>query len=613
MQDKRIKVLAVDDNPDNLTTLKAVVSNALPGTYVITATSGEKGMELARMEDPDVVLLDIVMPGMDGYEVCRNMKKDAILQLIPVLFLTSLKTNRQIRMKALESGAEGFLSKPFDETELIAQILSMSKIKSANMQQLHEKEYLEILVAERTDEIESELLMRRKAEQELLNSNDDLKRSQEDLMQVLEDLKVENAERRKAELESIGARKDAEAANASKSQFLANMSHELRTPMNGVMGMLQLLAMTRLDENQKEYVRLSMASSDALMVVINGILDYSRIEAGKMELVKIPFLLGRMVRDVVGLFSLSAAAKKVKLESFIEDGTPDRYVGDPFRLRQVLSNLIGNAVKFTKSGHISVSVRTLEVFPNLDARLEFVISDTGVGIPMDKMGVLFQYFSQVDNSYTRRYGGAGLGLAISKDLVEKMGGEIRVDSREGEGSRFSFTCVLALEGMPGEASAPSADTRAHFGGNGIISLLLAEDDMLGSRIIEQYVKRMGWSAKIVGNGQAAVEACTENRFDAILMDIQMPVLDGYAATGIIRRHEREKGGKTPIIAITAYALSGDKEKCLAAGMDDYLSKPIDMEEFYDIVRRWTSGAASMPAAVHPMTGKELSTIAETDS
>ncbi len=309
MEYRQIRVLAVDDNADNLTALKAVVSDALRGTEVITALTGEKGIELARAEDPDVVLLDIVMPGMDGYEVCRSMKQDERLQHIPVLFLTSLMSNRQIRMKALESGAEGFISKPFDETELIAQILSMAKIKSANMRQLYEKESLESLVAERTMKIEAELLMRRKAEQELMTANFDLKRSQAELVQVLEVLKAENIERRKAELDSIRAIKDAEAANAYKSQFLSNMSHELRTPMNGVMGMLQLLAMTRLDEEQTEFIRLSMASSHALMVVINGILDYARIESGKMELVKSPFLLGRLIQDVIVLFSLSAKAR----------------------------------------------------------------------------------------------------------------------------------------------------------------------------------------------------------------------------------------------------------------------------------------------------------------
>lgn len=583
--------MAVDDNADNLTTLKAVVSDVLEGAEVITALTGEKGIELARTEDPDVVLLDIIMPVMDGYDVCRRLKKDTLLQHIPVLFLTSIRTNRQIRMKALEAGAEGFISKPFDETELIAQILSMAKIKSANMRQLHEKESLEILVAERTVEIEAELSMRRRAERDLMTANLDLKQSQVVLMQVLENLKSENMERRKAELESIMARKDAETANASKSQFLANMSHELRTPMNGVMGMLQLLGLTRLDEEQKEFIRLSLASSQALMVVINGILDYSRIESGKIELVNVSFSLWKLIQDVVGLFSLTAAAKGVLLESFIEDGIPDRLVGDPFRLKQVLSNLIGNAVKFTLAGHITVTVCILAIYGKRDIKLEFVVADTGVGIPEDKLGILFHYFSQVDSSHTRRYGGIGLGLAISKYLVEMMDGDIRVESREGEGSRFSFTCRLEKEEPVSEAMASSADSVGRPGMDGNLNLLLAEDDMAGGRIVRQYAKRKGWMVTVVENGEAAVKAYGESRFDAILMDIQMPVLDGFSATGIIRGLEKGKSGRTPIIAITAYALPGDREKCIAAGMDDYLSKPLDMAEFYKTVSRWARRAA----------------------
>ncbi len=599
MQNRHIRLLAIDDNMDNLLTLKAVVSDVLPGTAIFSATTGEKGIELARAEDPDVILLDIVMPGMDGYEVCRSLKRDHRLQHIPVLFLTALKTTRDIRMKALESGAEGFLTKPFDETELIAQILSMAKIKTANVQLFHDKERLAQLVAERTKEMETELSMRRRAERDLLMLNFDLKQSQTALLKVLEDLKAENTERRKAELEAEKAKEEALAANASKSQFLANMSHELRTPMNGVMGMLQLLEMTPLTEAQLEYVRLSKTSSDALLVVINGILDYSRIETGKMNLERIPFNLGSLVSDVVGLFSLSASNKAVELASSIHEGVPALLVGDPFRLRQVLSNLIGNAVKFTSAGQISVSVTASDVLNSLEIKLEFVIQDTGVGIPADKMGFLFKHFSQVDNSNTRKYGGAGLGLAISKGLVEMMGGEIRVDSTVGEGSRFSFTCILEKVGMEKAVAGPPAVNQALPGGDRVLKLLLAEDDAVGRRIVEQYAKRKGWEVTSVEHGQMAVDTFMKQRFDAILMDIQMPVLDGYAATGVIRRLESGKGGRTPIIAMTAYALSGDREKCMAAGMDDYLPKPLDMAAFYEVVEQWS--------------GKEISTISETDA
>ncbi len=442
MLDKKIKILAIDDNSDNLIALKAIVSDMLPGTQVLTALEGRKGIEMALSEDPDVILLDIIMPEMDGFDVCHHLKEDSRLQHIPVLFLTALKTNRELRMKALEAGAEGFLSKPFDETELVAQICSMAKIKTANVQQNQEKERLVYLVAERTRDIEQELFTRRVVEQELLLANENLKKSQEAMMKVLQELKAENEERRKAELKMIKAKEEAEAANAAKSQFLANMSHEIRTPLNGVMGVLQLMQMTELTEEQSEYMRISKVSSDALLLVINDILDYSKIEAGKMELEKVPFEFEKVVNDAVGLFRLSAEKKGLEMTVDFDRTIPDQLTGDPFRLRQVISNLVGNAVKFTPTGRVDISVKMADT-PSANAViLKFAVVDTGIGIPDSKKDLLFKSFSQVDSSNTRKYGGTGLGLVISKSLIELMQGEIWAESIYEEGSRFYFTCVL---------------------------------------------------------------------------------------------------------------------------------------------------------------------------
>ena len=587
MQNKKLKILVIDDNQDNLITLKAVVSDVLPGTEVLTALTGWKGIELALAENPDVILLDIIMPEMDGFEVCRRLKHDERLQHIPVLFLTALKTNREIRMKALETGAEAFLSKPFDETELIAQILSMAKIKAANVQQHQEKERLVVLVAERTHEIEQELFTRRKVEQELLLANLNLNKSQTAMMKVLEDLKAENEERKKAEAEIIKAKEEAEAANAAQSQFLANMSHEIRTPMNGVMGMLQLMQMTELTEEQKEYIRVSQTSSDALLVVINDILDYSKIGAGKMELEKTAFNLGTVINDAVSLFKLSAQKKGLIIEVSIERDVPDNLIGDPFRLRQILSNLMGNAVKFTNEGQIDISIRKIEERSNRKIKLEFVVKDTGIGIPPDKTDVLFKSFSQVDNSNTRKYGGTGLGLTISKSLVELMAGEIWVESREGEGSSFYFTCILEMAGVEKGPTEPSEEKQVEYQKENELRLLLTEDDAVSRMVVEQFARRKGWKVTLAENGKEAVDMFQRMSFDAILMDVQMPVIDGYSATGIIRQKETLINRRTPIIGMTAYALKGDKGKCLEAGMDDYISKPVNIDEFYATVELWT--------------------------
>lgn len=413
----------------------------------------------------------------------------------------------------------------------------------------------------------------------------ELKESEEALRKTQEKLKEQNYE---LEL----ARHRAVAASEAKSQFLSNMSHELRTPLNGLMGMIQLLQTTTLTEEQSHYIELSLYSCKSLTNVVNEVLNYTSLDKKQQILVNEPFSPVELLKEVITLHQTTAAHKGLTLHMYAGNSVPHQLVGDRFKLKQILGNLTGNGVKFTERGAVYLSMFTEE--SDEPSRLKVVcqVKDTGIGIDSEKVNYIFDRFSQADESNTRNHGGLGLGLPTAKELAELMGGSITVESTPGTGSCFTFTCYMhigdteSLQPSVADQEQPIKAATTLKEEENALRVLVVDDDFAGRNIAKFQLEKMSCLVDTVENGREAVHLTAQNEYDLVLMDIQMPVMDGMEATRAIRRREQLTGNRTPIVAMTAKVLPGDREECLSVGMDGYLAKPFEKRLLEEIVREY---------------------------
>jgi len=578
----RVSIVVAEDSPTQAQNLRHLLERHDHDVRV--AGNGREALELVRQCKPTLVISDVVMPEMDGYALCKAMKSDGTLKDIPVILLTTLSDTADV-ISGLECGADAFLRKPPDERQLLARIdyllMHMELRKSRKIQA-----GVEIKLGGREHWVTAE---RQQIVDLLISTYEQAVQVNEALTKSLRELEAVNQELHERELE-------AQAANRAKSMFLATMSHEIRTPLIGVLGMLEVLGRSRLDAEQRRQFNIVQQSAHSLLEIIGDILDYSKIEAGKVELAPEIASVRDLASRVVATFSATAQSRGLRLTQVIDPKVAAAHVVDGVRLMQVLRNFVGNAIKFTERGSVTVTVRVLEDAPG-GQRLGITVSDTGIGMTPEQLGRLFQPFTQAEAGTTRRFGGTGLGLTICRRLADMMGGTIRTESEPGRGTAMTLEALLPLGDPQGLAAAAAVvedhpivtrppPTREQAQQEGSL-LLLAEDHPVNREVLSGQLNLAGFFVDTAEDGARALERFGATRYGLVLTDLHMPGLDGYQLTEAIREFEAANGrARTPIIALTADVVREHVELCLASGMDDYLSKPVTLRQLVEKLRRW---------------------------
>ena len=596
--DKKPKILVVEDSRIQALGLQnLLVEN---GYEVSIAFGGLEAQALLENFFPDIIITDIIMPDINGYELCRIIRNNERTRNIPIILLTSLASPDDI-IEGLKCGADNFISKPFDKAGLLARIsyiLLNKQLRESQPSSLGLNLYFagheHLITAERSQILDL-----------FFSSYDAAIRKHRQLEETVSELSETQEFLYDAKKEAEKAVREAEQAKEARGLFLANITHDLRSPLCAIIGIADLLTNAPMPPDQKEYMTIIKNAGEGLLAQINNILDFSKIDAGMLELESIDFDIYEQINIASSIFTKEVSDKKIQFDIHIDPQVPQFLIGDESKLRQIFINLISNAVKYTSKGGVAFNISCIDCANGETARLRFEVIDSGIGIPKDKQQTLFQAFVQGHRSAARIYGGTGLGLAIVKQLVTKMGGTISLSSEPGLGSTFTFEIEFPVSSEAAVIEVKKQKENGVMQTQRILPLpekensdlpedtkkiLVVEDSKVYQRLEREMLDSWGFKFEMAGNGQEACRIFRErgNEFSLILMDCQMPVMDGYQATEEIRKFENSQntGRHVPIIALTAGSDSPDMKLCSNAGMNDYIAKPLKKKQLEECLAKW---------------------------